>query len=1094
MNNLLTSLQQDKELNRSLAAYAAERSQTLIYGMSGSVKSMVVAAGFNAKPRTTLLIAANQESLNAYRNDLLSFLPNNTLKELPPADMVPFAVEAKSLELTARRTQVLIALAATEPIVVLTTIEAAMQKLPNLTEFLAQRIILTNQGTINWEQLLAQLVAYGYERCTEVSVGGQFAVRGGIIDIFPLGRAYPIRLELFDSEVDSLREFDPLTQRSIDALTAVEILPVSELEARNNASDIFNYLPPSATVIFDEPSRTREQQLRLYQETPELKTKTWDWQRLITALQAHNVLYLSLMAHKVPYVEFSEVISITMRSIAPYNRQLDLFIEDLREWQHKGVAVVIVVGGDRAARFTQSLADEGLAVMRGEVSAVPVGGVALIVDGSINSGFELPHSKTMWLAEQDIFGRQKQKRRLRVAKEKQINYFRDIAVGDYVVHVHHGIGKFVGVQTLVVDNIHKDYLFIRYGGDDKLYLPTDQVHLLQKYIGSGGEAPRLSKMGSSDWTKAKTKAKAAVADIAKELLALYAERQLQRGVAFLPDTPWQAEFEDAFPFEETPDQLSAVAEVKTDMEREQAMDRLLCGDVGFGKTEVAIRAAFKAVMSNKQVAVLVPTTVLAQQHYQTFSARFTGFGPVVDVISRFRTTREQKATIAKLAAGQIDILIGTHRILQTDVKFKDLGLLIIDEEQRFGVAQKEQLKKLRANVDVLTLTATPIPRTLHMSLSGVRDMSIIETPPEDRQPVQTYVLEYQDAVIREALKRELKRGGQAYFVYNRVQTIDKMHKQLTEMLPDARICTAHGQMSPELLEQVMLDFFEGQFDILLCTSIIENGLDVPNANTIIVYDADYFGLSQLYQMRGRVGRSHRMAYAYFAYRRDKVLTEVAEKRLQAIREFAELGAGFKIAMRDLEIRGAGNLLGSQQHGHIASVGFELYCRLLEEAVRKLQTGTAESQAAPEPVLELTVDAYLSDEYIDNPMHKMEIYQRIAAVRDQDQLQELTDELLDRFGDMPTAVESLLTVVKIRNLARAIGIRSLIERQGSIEIQFLDQPHLNAETIFELKARYPGRINLLPGPPQSIRLQTSKLTLPAITWLGQILDLLQPKNS
>jgi transcription-repair coupling factor (superfamily II helicase) len=614
--------------------------------------------------------------------------------------------------------------------------------------------------------------------------------------------------------------------------------------------------------------------------------------------------------------------------------------------------------------------------------------------------------------------------------------------------------------------------------------------MLQKYIGSEGEAPRLSKMGGSDWLKAKTRARAAVADIAKELLALYAERQVAKGYAFQPDTTWQAEFEEAFAYEETPDQLTALVDVKADMEKPQPMDRLLCGDVGFGKTEVAIRAAFKAVIGGKQVAVLVPTTVLAQQHFQTFSARFAGFGPVIDVISRFRSPKQQKATIAKLAAGRVDILIGTHRILQSDVTFKDLGLLIVDEEQRFGVSQKEQLKRWRADVDVLTLTATPIPRTLHMSLSGTRDMSIIETPPEDRFPVQTYVVEYDETIIREALRRELKRGGQAYFVYNRVQTIDKMHEHLSEMLPDARIRTAHGQMPEELLEQVMFEFYEGEFDILVCTSIIENGLDVANANTMIVYDADFFGLSQLYQMRGRVGRSHRMAFSYFTYRRDKVLTEVAEKRLQAIKEFAELGAGFKIAMRDLEIRGAGNLLGAQQHGHIATVGFELYCRLLEEAVQELKGCGQVIEKPPDPVLELNTDAYLTGEYIADAMHKMEVYQRIAAIRSEEQIVDLVDELVDRFGDMPAPVLNLLSVARIKNWARLCGVRSLIERKDSVEIQFAANPNVNPNAIMELKSRYPGRISLLPGPPQTIRLKTAKLTIPVLEWLEKLLAAMQ----
>lgn len=1086
MSYLFDCLAQDKAFARAAAAYAADCSQTMIYGLSGSPKSALLVYGFSHRPRPTLLIAASQEALAQYRLDLATLLPGTAVWELPAADLVTFAADAKSLEVSARRMQVLSLIAAGGPVIVLSTGEAVMQKLIPVADFLTNRLLLADRGPLDRDSLLTTLVRFGYERADEVNAAGQFAARGGIIDVFPLNCDWPVRLELFGDEVDSLREFDPQSQRSIAPLTSVEVLPVIEPEPSGRLTDVFSYLSGKAAVVFDEPARIREQIARLQRENPAIKKQVWDWQRLVVAAQRHNVLYLSLMAQKSPYTEPAEMISFIMRGVAPYHRQMDLLTEDLREWQAKGVSTVIFMSSmEKAVAFRQSLAEDGLAATV-DAAGRPLPGTVLIVTGSISGGFDLPQAKSVWLAEKDIFGRQKQRRHLRVAKDRKIQYFRDIHVGDYVVHVNHGIGKYVGVETLVVDGVHKDYLFIRYAGEDKLYLPTDQVHLLQKYIGSEGEAPRLSKMGGSDWLRAKSRAKAAVADIAKELLALYAERQVTEGFAFQPDTPWQAEFEEAFAYEETPDQLTALAEVKADMEKSQPMDRLLCGDVGFGKTEVAIRAAFKAVVNGKQVAVLVPTTVLAQQHFQTFSARFAGFGPVVDVISRFRSAKQQKTTIAKLAAGRIDILIGTHRILQSDVVFKDLGLLIIDEEQRFGVSQKEQLKRWRTHVDVLTLTATPIPRTLHMSLSGARDMSIIETPPEDRFPVQTYVLEYDETVIREALRRELKRGGQAYFVYNRVQTIDKMHEHLSQMLPDARIRTAHGQMPEELLEQVMVEFYEGRFDILLCTSIIENGLDVANANTIIVYDADFFGLSQLYQMRGRVGRSHRMAFSYFTYRRDKILTEVAEKRLQAIKEFAELGAGFKIAMRDLEIRGAGNLLGAQQHGHIASVGFELYCRLLEETVQELKGGGQVSEKPPDPVLELNADAYLTGEYIADAMHKMEIYQRIAAIRTEEQITDLVDELVDRFGDMPLPVRNLLSVARIKNWARFCGIRSLIERRDTVEIQFAANPNIDPDAIMELKSSYPGRINLLPGPPPLIRLKTTKLSMPVLAWLEKLL--------
>ena len=680
------------------------------------------------------------------------------------------------------------------------------------------------------------------------------------------------------------------------------------------------------------------------------------------------------------------------------------------------------------------------------------------------------------VTEKDIFGRHKRHTAVRKHSDygEKISHFRDIKPGDYVVHESHGIGKYLGVETLDVGGIHKDYLHIQYAGDDKLFVPTDQVGLLQKYIGSEGDVPRLHRMGGTEWVKAKARAKKSVEDIAQKLIEIYAKRKEAKGHAFPPDDVSQREFEDAFPYEETEDQLRAIAEIKADMEKEKPMDRLLCGDVGFGKTEVAIRAAYKAAMDGKQVAVLVPTTVLAQQHYQTFTTRFTGFAPVIDVICRFRTAKQQKETIEKVRLGQVDILIGTHAILnQNKVKWKDLGLLIVDEEQRFGVKQKDKIRKLAAGIDVLTLSATPIPRTLHMSLVGARDMSIIETPPAERFPVQTYVVENNDMILANAIKREMRRGGQVYFIYNRVDTIDRMRDHIESLVPEARIQTAHGQMPEELLEHVMMDFYEGDYDILLATSIVENGLDVANANTIIVYNADHFGLSQLYQMRGRVGRSHHMAFAYFVYQADKILTETAEKRLQAMKEFAELGVGFKIAMRDLEIRGAGNLLGAeqsgfmedllgaQQHGHIASVGFEMYCKLLEEAVERLQSGKAPEEAPPEPVIDLQTEAYIDGGFITDAMHKIEIYQRIAAIRSNEELRSLLDELIDRFGDPTKPVMHLLEVARIKNYARELGIRAIKELPLALDLYFLPEKRMPAKGMLALANLFGKRMRSLP---------------------------------
>ena len=1089
MQQLFEKLKTDTSIRVALDAFCAERRQNLIYGITGSQKSLITAAGMAANPRPIVIVTSSNETLDQWKNDLTSFLPEKTIVDLPAADVITFTAAAKSLELSARRMNTLGQLARGESVIVLVTAEGACQKVLPKQEFLNNQVTLTNGGTVNREGVIEVLVGMGYERVDQVGGRGQFSARGGIVDIFPINDPWPVRVELFGDTIDSLRYFDPDTQRSVAALEQADILPVVEPKHSGKMAVFLTYLPAEANIIFDEPARIRETLDKLIKENPELKRKVYGWQDIVTASYSSNVIYLSLLLQKTPYTDPAEVVSITAKSVAPFHRQMDLLADELRNWHNRRYGTVILMTNrERADNLRQSLVQQGINTTVSETVETVVPGTTVITVGTISGGFEFPYVKLTVIAEKDILGRQKKRLRQRVAKDQQITYFRDLKPGDYVVHTAHGIGKYMGIETLEMSGIHKDYLHIRYAGTDKLFVPTDQLQALQKYIGSEGEVPRLHKMGGTEWVKAKTRAKAAVADLAKELIALYAKRQVTKGFAFEPDTTWQGEFEDAFAYEETPDQISAIEEVKKDMEQSRPMDRLLCGDVGFGKTEVAIRAAFKAVMSGKQVAVLVPTTVLAQQHYQTFSSRFGGFGPTVDVISRFRSSKEQKETLAKVQAGQCDVLIGTHRLLNQDVDFKDLGLLIVDEEQRFGVAQKEKLKRWKANIDVLTLSATPIPRTLHMSLVGARDMSIIETPPEDRFPVQTYVVEYSEDIVRDAIKREMKRGGQVYFVYNRVQSIDSVSARLAEMLPDARIGVAHGQMADELLEQVMIDFYEGHYDILVCTSLIENGLDVANANTMIVYDADHFGLSQLYQMRGRVGRSYRMAFAYFAYRRDKVLTEVAEKRLHAIKEFTELGAGFKIAMRDLEIRGAGNLLGAQQHGHIVSVGFEMYCRLLDEAIHENKTGETYT-APPEPILEFNVDAYLTGDYISDAMQKVEIYQRIVALRNEKQLLDLTDELVDRFGDPPEAVQNLLTVGRIKNFARQLGVRSVIEKQDFVEVQFRENPDIDGQKVMEIQKIYAGRVSVLPGPPPMVRLKKTRLSMPILAWTAKIFSAL-----
>ncbi|MCL2336372.1 MAG: transcription-repair coupling factor, partial [Firmicutes bacterium] len=683
-------------------------------------------------------------------------------------------------------------------------------------------------------------------------------------------------------------------------------------------------------------------------------------------------------------------------------------------------------------------------------------GSVVIAHGQLSGGFELVNAKLVIITEGEIFGQRKRRRREQQGEsESRLEPFSDLKTGDYVVHVNHGIGRYQGIVPLDIGEIRKDYLLIKYAGADKLYVPTDQVGLLQKYLGAEADAPKLSKLGGAEWNRVKSRVREAVRDIAQDLLALYAARETVQGYAYGPDTVWQREFEDSFPYEETADQIKAINEVKRDMESRRTMDRLLCGDVGYGKTEVALRASFKAVMEGKQVAVLVPTTILAQQHYNTFRERFARYPVQVEMLSRFRTNREQNQIVSGLAAGRIDIVIGTHRLVQDDIAFKDLGLVVVDEEQRFGVSHKEKLKQLRHTVDVLTLTATPIPRTLHMSLVGVRDTSLLETPPENRFPVQTYVLEEGPELIREAIRRELNRDGQVYFVHNRVADLDRIAGWIKSLAPEARVMTAHGQMREESLEQIMLDFIDGAYDILVCTTIIESGLDIPNVNTLIVKEANNFGLAQLYQLRGRVGRANRLAYAYLTFRKDRVINEVAEKRMAAIREFTEFGSGYKIAMRDLEIRGAGNLLGAEQHGHIAAVGFDLYCRLLEEAVQEARGEKVEPVV--ETVVELPVEAYIPADYITDVNQKVELYRRIASLRREEEVPELEEELVDRFGDLPAAVVNLLRVARIRVVAGGLKVKAISRQSGFYRLLIAANHNLTGEQLVAIGERYRHRV-------------------------------------
>lgn len=1076
MEGIFQKLMNSSEYNNVIEALRKGKREQLLYGLTGSCKTFIQAAIAEALQINCIIVTHQAAQAEQTFADLQAFLPGDRVFYFPAQDIMPYAVDARSQEIIARRLAVLERLNSGKISVVVAPVEALLSKLMPCNEFAERSIQLQIGGQVNRDALLKMLVDYGYERVDQVEGTGQFAARGGILDIFPLNREHPVRMELFGDDIDSLREFTVANQRSNESLESIVILPAKESLPSKLYSTLFDYTSSDTLIYLEEPARLRETVVQFHKEHTEVKRLIVPWDRILDTARARRVHYVTLLPQNVAGAQIDEITGFTAKTIASFHKQIPLLIEELRHWNEQEFQVLISTTTiERAKAMQDLLLEQGLVsqVWTRKPKDLSSAGIH-IFPAFLSAGFELPAAGLVWLTEGDVFGKQKKKRIFRAASGEAILHFRDLKIGDYVVHVNHGIGKYVGVETLIVDGMHKDYFLLRYAGDDKLYIPTDQVHLLQKYIGTEGAPPKLHKLGGAEWGKQKSRAKASVQELAQELIRLYAERQALEGYAFGPDTPWQKEFEDAFPYEETPDQLKAIEEIKRDMENHKSMDRLLCGDVGFGKTEVAMRAAFKAVMDGKQVAVLVPTTILAQQHHQSFTKRMQGFPVNIDMISRFRTEKEQQETLIKVAAGQIDILIGTHRMIQSDLAFKDLGLLIVDEEQRFGVMQKERLKSWQKNVDVLTLTATPIPRTLHMSLVGVRDMSILETPPEDRYPVQTYVLEFNPAVVREALRREMQRGGQVYFVYNRVQTIDKAMQLVQELFPEAKVVVGHGQMSEDRLEKVMVSFYEGESDVLVSTSIVENGLDIPNVNTLIVYDADHFGLSQLYQLRGRVGRSDRLAYAYFTYRKDKILTEVAEKRLQAIKEFTELGAGFKIAMRDLEIRGAGNLLGAEQSGLMMNVGFEMYCRLLEEAVNEVKH-VPSKPPIPEPTIDIAVEAYIADTYIGDGMQKIEMYQRIAQTRSDEEMCEIYDEMIDRFGDMPQAVHNLLMVARIRNLARRLAMQSVQQAKDRIMLNFTAQSEVDPAIVVVLTKEYRGRVMPVPCEQPSITVRVTGLT-------------------
>lgn len=1088
----------------------------------------------------SLIVTATSARANNLAIDL-SFFSEKEILVLPPEDTVFLRYEAKNHDNLIERLKILKALRTGKECIVIAPVSAAVKKITPHKKFESVSLKINLGDDVSLEHIKETMNMMGYERTDIIMSRGQFAIRGGILDIFTPDSDNPYRIELFGSEVDSIRTFDVDTQRSIENLKFVEIYPAKQMLADDklfkdaaenlhkaytaqikkleksgdeeklaaadnlqkrrdelceyithvsNTQLLENYLHyfyseteylwdymESGPVIIDDPDRIIEflnnrkeearsdfdvmlQRGQVVPKDIELMSGKEDFLKIYS----RELVYIFTPFPKaIKGVEhLTEVKNIQCRQMTSFNGKMDILATEIKSYIKKNYQIYLACSSRERLENLQEFAHA-----EGFFEKI------IFKEGNLTNGMDFPEKKICYISDNDIFTAQK-KSKVRKNKHKHksqnIDSFADLKQGDFVVHENHGIGKFLGIEQLTIQGEHKDYLKIKYAGNDMLYVPVEQMDIVQKYIGGDSATPKINKLSSGEWKLTKAKAKAAIAEMAKELLDLYAKRKMKPGHAFEKDTTWQREFEDYFPYTETDDQLRAIAEIKEDMERPAAMDRLLCGDVGFGKTEVAARAIFKCLSEGKQAAVLVPTTILANQHYYTLKDRFSNFPMKVEVLSRFRSEKQQEKIIDELAKGKVDLIIGTHRLVSKDVKFKDLGLLVIDEEQRFGVAHKEKIKQLKENVDVLTLSATPIPRTLNMSLTGIKDMSLIEEPPEERYPVQTYVLEQNDSLMKDIIERELERGGQVFVVFNRVKGINKIADTIRELVPEARVVVGHGQMNEQMLEDVMISFINGENNVLVATTIIESGIDIPNANTMIIIDADRYGLSQLYQLRGRVGRSNKIAYAYLMYQKDKVLTEIAEKRLKAIKEFTEFGAGFKVAMRDLEIRGAGNLLGSQQSGHMMNIGYELYCKLVDDAIKALQ-GEVVNENKEEITIELVVTANIPAWYIDNETLKLQMYKKIARIRTEEDADEVIDEMLDRFGDIPRETLNLIRISRIRALSEELSVVKISEQQGKVVVGFAEKNPLNGFALMNLSGEFGPKVFVHGGKEPFIRLTT-----------------------
>ncbi|SFX39981.1 transcription-repair coupling factor [Thermoactinomyces sp. DSM 45891] len=1153
MGPLVYLMEQDRDFQSTVAGLEQGFREQLVTGLTGTARCVYIAALYQKTKRPLLLVAHNLNQAQKMVEDLQELLPKDEVLLYPANELVTTEIALASHDTLPERIDVLSKLSKRFRGVLVVPFSGLRKLFPSKKLFERSHIEIGVGANLPIDPLVERLVNLGYERVELVEKRGEFSVRGGIVDIYPVPFVDPVRIEWFDDEVDSIRTFHVSSQRSVDKVNAITVPPARELFASQDIlkqsaerveeilqarlkkvqdetlreklkeqigwdveqlrqgmmvtgiykyisqiypdyHSLIDYMPADTCIVLDEPMRIGESARQMEREEGEWQTALLQQGEFLPQLKVslsfeevvshtkHSRVYLSLFMRQIPSAQPQNIVQFLCKGMQQFHGQMHVLKAEWDRFVKANYRVIFTASsGERLDRLERVLSDYGMDVHRDNSEQPPLPGKPVVRLHALQSGFELGSMRVVVITESEVFT-QKQRRPRRSTKldhAEKIKDYQDLKPGDYVVHVNHGIGRYIGIETLNVGGLHKDYLHIQYASNDKLYVPVEQIDLVQKYVGAEEKAPKVYSLGGSEWSKVKNKVRTSVQDIAQDLIELYAQRQEAKGYSFPKDSSLQRDFEAMFPYEETPDQLRSIEEIKKDMQSSQSMDRLLCGDVGYGKTEVAVRAAFKAAMDGKQVALLVPTTILAQQHYETFRERFADFPVQVRVMSRFRSRKEQKETLDGLKNGIVDIVIGTHRLLSKEIQYKDLGLLIIDEEQRFGVKHKEKIKQLKHNIDVLTLTATPIPRTLHMAMMGVRDLSVIETPPENRFPVQTYVLEYSGALVREAIEREMARDGQVYFLYNQVHNIDQMAEQIRMLVPEARVAIAHGQMNENELEKTMLDFLDGEYDVLVSTTIIETGVDIPNVNTLIIHDADKMGLSQLYQLRGRVGRSNRIAYAYFTYQRDKILSETAEKRLQAIKEFTELGSGFKIAMRDLSIRGAGNLLGAEQHGHIATVGFELYSQMLKEAVAEIQGKTPVEEK--EIQIEMSVDAYLPSDYIRDEKQKIELYKKIRAVTERVAVVELEEEMEDRFGDLPEPVQNLLKVAKIRAYAIQYGMES-IEQKGTeitLRLREAENQRIDGQKLFKIAQNFPGRIRLAAGQKIGITFKMAGLSTRAV---------------